>query len=105
MTIEQTVEIPPSRRLTIEVPREIPPGRVTLTFTPEGETRPGGSRDTPEYLRRKALAEQSMDFINRNAEWLNRQMEDTLKDQVDMFELGSPFTEDDFVLPCTEDKP
>jgi hypothetical protein len=26
MTIEQTVEIPPSRRLTIEVPREIPAG-------------------------------------------------------------------------------
>ena len=35
MTITQTVEIPPSRRLTIEVPREVPTGTVTLTFTPK----------------------------------------------------------------------
>jgi hypothetical protein len=34
MTIEQTVEIPASHLLTIEVPREVPAGRVTLTFTP-----------------------------------------------------------------------
>jgi hypothetical protein len=36
MTIEQTVEIPASRRLIIEVPQEIPTGRakaaLTLTF-------------------------------------------------------------------------
>jgi len=35
MTITQTVEIPSDRRLTIEVPKEIPAGRVILTFTPE----------------------------------------------------------------------
>jgi len=34
MTIEQTVEVPVSRQLTIEVPREIPAGRTILTFTP-----------------------------------------------------------------------
>jgi hypothetical protein len=34
MTIEQTVEIPPSHRLTIDVPREVPAGRTILTFTP-----------------------------------------------------------------------
>jgi hypothetical protein len=34
MTIEQTVELPASHRLTIEVPRIIPAGRVILTFTP-----------------------------------------------------------------------
>jgi hypothetical protein len=34
MTIEQTVEIPPSHRLTIDVPREVPAGQVILTFTP-----------------------------------------------------------------------
>ncbi|MCL2129216.1 MAG: hypothetical protein FWH35_02565 [Treponema sp.] len=33
MTITQTVEIPADYRLTIEVPREIPPGQVILTFT------------------------------------------------------------------------
>ncbi|GHV07733.1 hypothetical protein AGMMS50229_15020 [Campylobacterota bacterium] len=35
MTIQKTVEIPASRRLTIEVPREVPLGRVVLTFTPK----------------------------------------------------------------------
>jgi hypothetical protein len=34
MTIEQTVEVPVSRQLTIEVPHEIPAGRTILTFTP-----------------------------------------------------------------------
>ena len=36
MTIEQTVEIPASHRITIDVPREIPAGKVKveLTFSP-----------------------------------------------------------------------
>jgi hypothetical protein len=34
MVIEQIVEIPADRRITLEVPREIPAGRVLLTFTP-----------------------------------------------------------------------
>ena len=33
MTITQTVEIPADRRITLEVPREIPAGQVILTFT------------------------------------------------------------------------
>lgn len=33
----QTVEIPASRRLTIDVPREVPEGKVILTFTPASE--------------------------------------------------------------------
>ena len=37
MTITQTVDIPESRRLVIDVPREIPVGQVILTFTPKGE--------------------------------------------------------------------
>ena len=37
MTIEQTVEIPASHRLTIDVPREIPAGRAILAFTPAKE--------------------------------------------------------------------
>ena len=56
MTIEQTVEIPTSRRLIIDVPPVVPAGRVVLAFT-------------PEYLRRKAMEEeQSIEFINRHAE-------------------------------------
>jgi hypothetical protein len=34
MTIEQIVEIPADRRLVLDVPPEIPTGRVILTFSP-----------------------------------------------------------------------
>jgi hypothetical protein len=34
MGIAQTVEIPPNRRLFVDVPNEIPLGRVVLTFSP-----------------------------------------------------------------------
>ena len=34
MTITQTVDIPASHRLVIDVPREVPQGPVILTFTP-----------------------------------------------------------------------
>ena len=34
MTISQTLEIPANRRITIEVPREIPTGPIVLTFAP-----------------------------------------------------------------------
>jgi hypothetical protein len=37
MTVTQTVEIPADRRLTIDVPREVPPGRTVLIFKPETE--------------------------------------------------------------------
>jgi len=34
MTITQTVDIPADRRLTIDVPREVPTGRTILAFIP-----------------------------------------------------------------------
>jgi hypothetical protein len=34
MIITQTVDIPESHRLVIDVPREVPEGRSVLTFTP-----------------------------------------------------------------------
>jgi len=34
MSITQTVEVPADRRLTIDVPDEVPTGPVILTFTP-----------------------------------------------------------------------
>ena len=37
MTITQTVDIPASRRLTIDVPPEIPAGRTLLVFRPVDE--------------------------------------------------------------------
>ncbi|MCL2791901.1 MAG: hypothetical protein FWD87_02310 [Spirochaetaceae bacterium] len=44
MIIEQTVTIPADRRLIIDVPREVPTGRVILTFTPVAE------KNTTEFL-------------------------------------------------------
>jgi len=35
MSVTQTVEVPDSHRLMIDVPREIPAGPVILTFTPK----------------------------------------------------------------------
>jgi hypothetical protein len=34
MSITQTVEVPASHWLTVDVPREVPAGPVILTFTP-----------------------------------------------------------------------
>jgi len=34
MTVTKTVEIPANRRLTVDVPREVPVGPVILAFTP-----------------------------------------------------------------------
>ena len=37
MIIEQTIEIPASRRITLDVPPEVPMGKVILTFVPAAE--------------------------------------------------------------------
>ena len=34
MVIEQTIEIPPNRRIFIDVPQDVPVGKAILTFTP-----------------------------------------------------------------------
>jgi len=39
MTIEQTIEIPASHRITLDVPPEVPAGTVILTFTPASDQR------------------------------------------------------------------
>jgi hypothetical protein len=41
MSITQTVEIPASRRLIIDVPPEVPTGQVILTFTPKAAVKSG----------------------------------------------------------------
>jgi len=41
MSISQTVEIPASHRLVIDVPPEIPVGPVILTFTPKAAPKSG----------------------------------------------------------------
>ena len=51
MTVTQTVEIPASHRLTIDVPREVPAGTVILTFTPAPDQKPADSvaEASPSY--------------------------------------------------------
>ena len=63
MTITQTVKIPKDRRLTIEVPREIPTDSVVLTFAPagsagvlDGQPLPGGKYSTIEEAIQSAEA-------------------------------------------------
>ena len=61
MVIEQTVEIPENRRLTIEIPREIPAGRVILTFTPQSS----GAVKNSEYWHTAPLAELDAEIERR----------------------------------------
>ena len=38
MTITQTVEIPASHKLVVDVPPEVPEGRAVITYTPASKT-------------------------------------------------------------------
>jgi DNA-damage-inducible protein J len=42
MSVTQTVEVPASHRLIVDVPSEIPAGRTILTFTPATGAADGG---------------------------------------------------------------
>ena len=55
MSITQTIDIPETRRITLDVPEEVPLGPVTLTFSPVSAERrpvpnplPGGNYRTIE---------------------------------------------------------
>jgi hypothetical protein len=59
MIIEQTIEIPENRRLIIDVPRDIPAGKMILTFTPvstpgSAEAASGTIEDAVREAERKA---------------------------------------------------
>jgi hypothetical protein len=58
MTIEQTIDVPASRKLTLEIPPEIPIGKVILTFTPAQD----GAADAPE---RNPTPEDETEFLLR----------------------------------------
>jgi hypothetical protein len=64
MSVTQTVEVPASHRLTIDVPREIPAGRTILTFTPasvpDAAVLSAGSCNTVEEAL-QAAAEKAAD--------------------------------------------
>ena len=58
MTITQTVEIPADRRITLEVPREVPTGPVILSFTPaRAEKKPISEIEEVRQLLKKEMAE------------------------------------------------
>jgi len=68
MTISQTVEIPVNRLLTIEVPSEIPPGPVILTFTPA----------QPSVKTMEKFEEHDIELFKLHAERLNSEALDVL---------------------------
>jgi hypothetical protein len=68
MTISQTVEIPAHRRITLEVPSEVPTGPVILSFTP--------APIVPEMS-----GAQELELINRHADRLNAEAIDVLSYQ------------------------
>ena len=75
MTITQTIKIPANRRLTIDVPREIPTESVILTFTPvRSEKKP-----------RMTEAEEK-ELFRLHADELNREALDVLSYQVPLWD-------------------
>jgi hypothetical protein len=70
MTIEQTVEIPADRRLTIEVPRGVPVGRARITFfpLPDDESKNAPQEDLPKVTRAEIEAARQDPVIRRIAE-------------------------------------
>jgi len=76
MIITQTVDIPASRRLTIDVPREVPVGWAILAFTPTSDQRPAAPAKTLERSEARDI-----ELINRHAESLNKEALDVLSYQ------------------------
>jgi hypothetical protein len=66
MTITQTVDIPANRRLTIDVPPEIPAGPVILTFTTAKEepatNAPSAQKKVPVFGCAKGKYRMAEDF-------------------------------------------
>jgi hypothetical protein len=71
MSVTQTVEIPVSHRLTIDVPPEVPAGRAEIIFFPV-------SADKKPTQRSEA---RDIEIINKNAERLNHEAMDVLSYQ------------------------
>jgi hypothetical protein len=61
MTIEQTIDVPASRRLTLDVPPEIPVGKVILTFTPAPD-----DSSSEASVERESPPEDETEFLLRS---------------------------------------
>jgi len=75
MTITQTIYIPAYRRITLEVPREVPTGRTIIAFTPAKAEE-----------KRKVTEAEEIEYINRHADRLNAEAMDALSYQVPLWE-------------------
>jgi len=71
MSITQTVEVPASHRLTIDVPPEVPAGQTKIYFFPVSTNK--------EPIQRSEARD--IEIINKNAERLNREAMDVLSYQ------------------------
>jgi len=74
MAITQTVEIPADRRITLEVPREVPTGQVILTFTPAHVA-------APAVKAAEKSEERDIELFKLHAERLNAEALDVLSYQ------------------------
>ena len=76
MTVTQTIDIPENRRITLDIPREIPTGRIIIAFTAVSEKETDAVANTnPEYNVR------DVELIKLNAEQLNSEAMDVLSYQ------------------------
>jgi hypothetical protein len=81
MTVEQIVEIPATRRLFVEVPREIPIGRTILTFTPAPvETENAEGAKSPPRLTAREAIERCRGIAKGSRFTSDRLLEDRRKD-------------------------
>jgi len=78
MTITQTVEIPPDRRITLEVPREIPTGttaRFELIWFPVNNEAPSVKDDMPlprDKDGRILLTKEVLEELEKNSPTLHK---------------------------------
>ena len=82
MIITQTVEIPNDRRITLEVPGEVPIGKANVEF-----------KITSFYknnTKRRMTEEEETEWIKKNIEWLNKVAIDNLS-----YQYWNPFEDEE----------
>jgi hypothetical protein len=85
MTITQTVDIPESHRLVIDVPREVPAGLTNLVI--QFPTKETSVKET--VVKRRMSEAEEIEYINNNIEWLTREaMENLSYQNIYLDEMG-----------------
>jgi len=73
MTVTQTVEVPSNRRITLDVPQEIPTGAVILSFTPVKTTESITERLNTYYENHDSKLDDDIKAVNyhllREEDW------------------------------------